>query len=123
MHAGKMARAEEALPKRIVHFLIGLSVFVDRRLATDHERTSISVLRADPHAHRGTRYGHTNDLAHLPNGCVNVGPDLWSQTDFVPLLKRDLGEQPTAPITSKKVGARSMDSTKASHSVPRVPSA
>ena len=97
MRANKMAPAEGELPKRIVHFLMLLSVFVDRRLATDHERTSISVLRFDPHAHRGMRYGHTNNLAHLPSRGVNLGPDPGSQTDCVPLLKRDLGEPPTAP--------------------------
>ena len=62
-----MARGEGALPKSIAHFQIWLSVFVDLHRAKDHERKSISVLRVDPHAHRGMRYGHTNNPVHLPN--------------------------------------------------------
>ena len=64
MHADMMARAEGELSKRIVHFLMLLSVFVDRHRAKDHERTSISVFCDDPHAHRGTRYAIGTDRGH-----------------------------------------------------------
>jgi hypothetical protein len=92
MHAGMMARGEGALPKSIAHFQIWLSVFVDLHRAKDHEKKSISVLRVDPHAHRGMRYGHTNNPVHLPNSYVTLGLDPRSQKDFVPMSKRAVGE-------------------------------